>query len=233
MQHHPHVPHRCALVIMTRVPIAGKTKTRLISQNISASQAAKVHQCFLKELALTLHKLPTFITPYLYISDEGPPDIVQALFPSDMPMLQQPQGHLGERMQHAFIQLLAQGFEQVILIGSDIPQVQVCDITEASSALQQHDLVYGPTTDGGYYLIGMKAPLELPFSSTIQWGTPSAFQDSLTSLQNTYSVALIRTQYDIDTKEDLAQLYQDTHNSQQCSHLRTYITQHLRDALYD
>ncbi len=224
---------RCALIVMTRVPIPGKTKTRLISSKISASQAADLHYRFLQDLNLSLQNQQATFDLTLFIGDEGPKENLLQIFKSQRSLLMQPQGDLGFRMGYAFETHFRDHYDKVVLIGSDIPQIAMSDINLAFEALDQHDLVFGPTTDGGYYLIGMKEPLQLPFSNKIQWGTSSAFTDSIRQLQDHYRVTQIRSLFDIDNPEDLVKLYETTKDCDLCFNTRVYIEQHLTGLFHE
>ena len=104
----------------------------------------------------------------------------------------QPFGTLGERMFNAF-EAGAQ-----VLIGSDIPSMTSSYISTAFQQLQDHDVVIGPTEDGGYCLIGMNKPCRSLFVD-IEWGEPTVLQETLTRGQEVnLSVALLPMLWDVD-----------------------------------
>jgi hypothetical protein len=90
---------------------------------------------------------------------------------------QQSPGDLGERMKAAFLQAFRQGAQQVVLHGTDIPGLTIQHIDEAFDALKSHDLVLGPSTDGGYWLIGLKKPADL--FDRMEWGASSIFDKTV------------------------------------------------------
>lgn len=108
---------------------------------------------------------------------------------------------LGDRMYHAFAWAFAQGAKKVCIIGSDLASFQVSDLQEAFSALSDNEVVWGPATDGGYYLLGLQQPEPLLFSD-LPWSQPTLLQRSQQRLPNHRHYCL-RTQNDIDTLADL------------------------------
>jgi hypothetical protein len=111
-------------------------------------------------------------------------------------------GDLGVRMTRPF-RLLPPG--PVVLVGSDIPAMQAHHIARAFRLLGRHDVVFGPASDGGFWLIGARRvkPLPRALFRGARWSTPHALADSLASLPPAYSVALADTLDDVD---DLAGL---------------------------
>ncbi len=147
---------------------------------------------------------------------------IQTWLGSDIPLARQQGNDLGERMQYAFEQTWQQGTEKVLLIGSDCPGMNPSIITSGLDYLQQHDLVLGPASDGGYYLIGLSARLgerehgkhDLAcLFQDINWGTDQVLAQTLTQAhKNNFSFALLPQLHDIDRPEDLVHLnyYTDT-----------------------
>ena len=114
---------------------------------------------------------------------------------------QQKGEHLGERMQNAFQELFDLGHEKVVIIGSDLYDLDAKYIEEAYQKLDTHDAVIGPALDGGYYLFGMKKVLPNVFNQK-DWGTETVFEDTLKDLEN-YNIHLTKALNDIDTFEDI------------------------------
>ena len=112
---------------------------------------------------------------------------------------------LGERMQNAFLAAFAEGFRNVVLIGTDFPDLPVEIIEEAAKALASLDAVVGPAMDGGYYLIGFNSsrfPVEV--FKDIEWGTPTVFERTMDVLRRCgYNWRVLPHWRDIDTYEDL------------------------------
>ena len=110
---------------------------------------------------------------------------------------------LGQRMQNAFNVAFNQGYNRVVLIGSDLPDLEANDVETAFNTLLTHKTVFGPAVDGGYYLIGLSSQLPCVFNNK-PWSQPSLLKETLQELQtNTISYKLLRYLNDIDTFEDL------------------------------
>jgi hypothetical protein len=110
---------------------------------------------------------------------------------------------LGEKMQHAFQQGFDQGYENIILIGSDLPNISKEIIDSGFKSLANDDVVLGPAEDGGYYLIGMSNMNPSIFEDK-PWSQSTLLEVTLNQLkEQKASVGLIQTLNDIDTFEDL------------------------------
>lgn len=110
---------------------------------------------------------------------------------------------IGERMNNAF-ELLLKHYHKVVLIGSDLPDISATLIEEAFTKLDAYDVVIGPAKDGGYYLIGLKAPKPTLFTS-IEFSTSKVFEHTLMLAEaEKIKVAILKTLRDVDTLEDLA-----------------------------
>jgi rSAM/selenodomain-associated transferase 1 len=109
---------------------------------------------------------------------------------------------LGERMAHAFARSFESGMEKVVLIGTDCPTLQPQHLNQAFEALTHSDLVLGPATDGGYYLIGMKRKADYLFEG-ISWSTSEVLSQTLAvATAHGLHFTLLDELSDIDTRED-------------------------------
>ena len=104
-------------------------------------------------------------------------------------------------MQYAFEEGFKDGYEQIIIIGSDLFDLSQQDIETAFASLKNNDYVIGPAEDGGYYLLGMKHMKEALFQNK-NWGTSSVLKDTLTNLEQE-SLHLLPQRNDIDYYEDI------------------------------
>ena len=110
---------------------------------------------------------------------------------------------LGARMRNAFIDGFNDGFESIVLIGSDLPDLSKDVINNGFLALKNQDVVFGPAEDGGYYLIGMNQLFSTVFYDK-PWSDPNLLKITLKELEkNSINYSLIQTLNDIDTIEDL------------------------------
>ncbi len=110
---------------------------------------------------------------------------------------------LGEKMQNAFKNGFNKGYEKIILIGSDLPDLTSEIIAESFFALDKAETVFGPAEDGGYYLVGMKKPHKFIFENK-PWSESCLLEKTLSELsEKDVSTVLLKTLNDIDTFEDL------------------------------
>jgi len=220
-----------ALVIMTRIPVPNRTKTRLLTI-LSPEECAGIHRSFLRDIVETSSELDRDTDIYLFYGDEGPLGIIEDIIPKNIATLPQKGRDLGEKMRNIFAELFDKGYDEVVLMGSDIPEVSAGDLNEAFNNLTAKDIVFGPTLDGGYYLVGMKKLHEIIFTPVIKWGTPQVFQETIDLLgKNGVNVGLIKTHEDIDTKEDLKEFWNRIKDSRCCKNTRRYICEDIRERL--
>ena len=105
-------------------------------------------------------------------------------------------GDLGNRMRHA---IAAAPPGPVVLIGGDIPAIEVHHIAAAFRLLGRHDLVFGPADDGGFWLIGARRRPSLPrLFSAVRWSSPDALADTLAGLPAGVTVGFVETLADVD-----------------------------------
>jgi rSAM/selenodomain-associated transferase 1 len=116
----------------------------------------------------------------------------------------QPSGDLGRRLEEAFATSFAAGAAAAVAIGTDCPDLTPEIIAEAGAALADVDLVLGPATDGGYYLIGLRTPAP-PLFREVAWGQTSVLAETLDRAAAIgLSHRLLRTLADVDRPEDLS-----------------------------
>jgi uncharacterized protein len=109
---------------------------------------------------------------------------------------------LGGKMEAAFAFLFEAGYGQVVIIGSDCFELSAEIIEKAFNALEQKDVVIGPASDGGYYLLGIKKLWPFIFLNK-QWSTEHVFQQTISDLQKeNISFSELITLTDVDTEED-------------------------------
>ena len=110
---------------------------------------------------------------------------------------------LGERMKNAFNKGFADGYERIVLIGSDLPDINASHLKAGLQALKQNEVVFGPAIDGGYYLIGM-TKMNDPVFDNKPWSQPNLLKLTLSELeQKNISYTLLEALNDIDTFKDL------------------------------
>lgn len=192
-----------ALIIMTRIPIPGMTKTRLM-KILTGEECAELHKCFLLDLFKMVNELREIADIYVTYTPENSLYLIQDIIPSFIDSFPQEGYELGDKMDNAIQRLLNKGYSKVILIGSDIPSLQAEDIKKAYGELENNDICLGPTNDGGYYLAGMKKRCQDIFSNHLKWGYKSVFEATVSIANNLgLKVGLTTKLSDIDEKEDI------------------------------
>jgi uncharacterized protein len=187
------------LLIFTKNPELGKCKTRL-ARSIGDEAALKIYEFLLNHTVEVTQ--PLGMNKRVYYSDEiWENDIWDSKYYSKKV---QRGNDLGQRMQEAFQQGFNDGYQKVVIIGSDLYDLETHDIEAAFQALDGHDVVIGPAHDGGYYLLGMKQMKTQLFKDK-NWGTPSVLKDTLANLQ-TERYVLLDIRNDVDVYEDIVHL---------------------------
>ena len=194
-----------ALYIIAKAPRAGLAKTRL-GRAVGDEAAIVLYRAFLRDLAARFAKAPFDCGWYV-----TPPDAWDDISPlvdwggREMKILFQGEGDLGERQREFFRGAVARGEERVVLIASDSPQLSVEVVERAFRELGRHDLVFGPTYDGGYYLIGMRGFRDVFRGVAMSIGTELERIVAAAELAG-LSVGRVETTFDVDEVGDLEHL---------------------------
>ncbi|MDE3742897.1 TIGR04282 family arsenosugar biosynthesis glycosyltransferase [Maribacter polysaccharolyticus] len=184
------------LLIFTRNPVLGKCKTRLAAK-VGDQVALDIYTDLLHHTASITKDLP--VHKQVFYSEEiWENDLWDNLIYDKRP---QQGSDLGERMANAFLDGFENAFERIIIIGSDMYDLERIDLANAFKALHENDYVIGPATDGGYYLLGMKSYNDKIFKNKA-WGTNKVFEDTMNDMTND-KVFLLETKNDIDHYEDI------------------------------
>ncbi|MBT8153217.1 TIGR04282 family arsenosugar biosynthesis glycosyltransferase [Epibacterium ulvae] len=185
------------LVVMIKEPRPGRVKTRL-GRDIGLVSSA---WWFRHHSADLLRRLRD---PRWRIILATAPDtaVSSRVWPADLDRITQGTGDLGQRMTRMLKSAAKTG--PVCLIGADIPGIQRAHIARAFGALGDHDAVFGPAPDGGFWLVGARHPKRLPRGAFAgaRWSSIYALSDSLDTLHG-QRIALVDTLADVDTVEDL------------------------------
>lgn len=184
------------LLIFTRNPELGKVKTRL-AKTVGDEAALNIYKFLLNHTKEVTQNLSCDKALY-YSVKVRENDIWDSSIYQKHTQLGD---DLGIRMQNAFQQAFDKSYEKVLIIGSDLFDLQEKHINQAFEKLNSNDVVIGPAEDGGYYLLGMKKLHPTIFQNK-QWGTATVRKDTLNDLQNE-SVHLLETLNDVDVFEDI------------------------------
>ncbi len=189
--------HKLKLILFTRFPEPGKTKTRLIP-HLGAEGAAQLQKEMVEHTLKQARKIGSGIeVRYTGGSLEKMRDWLGA----DLEYAEQGGGDLGERMERAFSEHFERGGERVVLIGSDCPSNDWENMDAAFQALEKSECVLGPALDGGYYLIGLNQPLPHLFSG-IEWGGENVLKQTCAAAASS-SVKLLKLLDDVDLPEEI------------------------------
>lgn len=195
---------------MARYPTPGQTKTRL-ARTLGDNDTVHLYRAFLTDL-IEHHADQAYTFCWTYTpSDVDYRSLIETLAHSvsapveNMRYFPQQGAGLGERLHYAFHWTHDQGYQYTFVIGSDSPQIRAETIAHARAALDEVDVVLGPSDDGGYYLLGMKRPYDV--FSTIPMSTPHVTEMTIEAAQRQgLRVQTIETLFDVDEMPDLQRL---------------------------
>lgn len=194
---------RECLIIFTRYPEPGKTKTRLIPL-LGAEGAARFQRQMTEQTLAQVKELKAFrpLSVEVHFAG-GNQQLMQDWLGSDIIYRQQSQGDLGRRMALAFKESFSAGMTSVVIIGTDCPDLNAQLMVKAFHALEQNDLVLGPALDGGYYLIGLRRLIPELFTG-ISWSTAEVLEQTISIAERLMqAIAFLPLLNDIDRPEDL------------------------------
>jgi len=209
------MPQDCRerLIIFTRYPEPGTTKTRMIPE-LGAAGAADLQRRMTEHMVSRVAKLIDMRHLPVEIRFEGgDKNLMAAWLGHGFSYCPQGKGDIGLRMGRALADAFRQGFETVVIIGSDIPDITTDIMQHAFELLKHIDLVLGPAGDGGYYLIGVHRNTfrhwDPQLFSDISWGTESVLPQTLRIAERLgLDYSLLDTLNDVDRPEDLSVWYQ-------------------------
>ena len=187
-----------AILLFTKNPELGKVKTRL-AKSIGNERALEIYKKLLTHTQSIAS--PIDADKFVFYSDSINNDDQWSA--TDYYKKLQFNGDLGQRMAAAFEEVFSLGYQSVCIIGSDCFELNSAIISDAFSKLENHDVVIGPTYDGGYYLLGMKLLHETLFQNK-SWSTDTVFSDTIRDFDtlSLSSYSLIKLS-DIDEEKDL------------------------------
>ena len=202
-----------ALVIFAKAPIPGQVKTRLCPP-LTLDEAASLHGSFVLDALERSRDANEYgsVTVERFLACAPPADHVFFKIMEErhrVRLLRQTGDDLGARMDHAFKEVFALGYQRALLAGTDVPSLPASYYGQAFSLLSDHDLVLGPSLDGGYYLIGLKQPVPDLFMG-IPWSTDQVCSMTRAKAETLgLKTALLPTWRDVDTIDDLVALIEE------------------------
>lgn len=192
--------NKAALIIFQKNAQLGKVKTRL-AVSIGDQKALEVYQWLTDYTHQQVKGLK--VDKFLFYSDFIPAQLDQDLDGYHFEI--QSGDTLGERMSNAFAFLFSKGYKSVVIMGTDCPYLKTEDLNKAFTDLSNTDLVIGPASDGGYYLLGMRQFFSEIFKN-ISWSTSNVLEQTLDQADSLgIDYEFLKILSDIDTLEDWQQ----------------------------
>lgn len=192
---------RGTLIIFLKAPVAGRVKTRL-ARGIGAARAAALFRVMAANTIAGASR-----GDWRTILAVDPPSAMAGfnnIWPRKFDRLAQSKGDLGDRMRAAFAAAPA---GPVVIIGADAPALRARHIRRAFDALAGHDAVFGPSEDGGYWLIGLARRRAAPgLFRDVRWSSAHALEDTIASLPKGFRMVCIDRLRDLDDAGDLGAL---------------------------
>ena len=188
-----------AVILFARDPILGQVKTRL-SPALDDETILKLYTCFVEDSLEKIRQVDN-AKCFVGISPDNRSGFFEGIDIFGVSLFAQRGKDLGDKMRQAFVDRFAEGYKKVVIIGSDSPSLPVSYINKALAS--EKDLVLGPSTDGGYYLIAMSGKVSEVFSG-VAWGTKHVLDETLKKLKGARtSLELLPIWYDVDSPDDL------------------------------
>jgi rSAM/selenodomain-associated transferase 1 len=202
------------VIVFLRAPELGRVKSRLAA-TVGPIQALAIYR---ELLDITLTTLRTHPKVELRVTPDTAATGWEPLLQPEWRRTPQGAGDLGERLQRAVQEAFAREPTPVVLFGCDCPELTEDDLIEAGRLLATRDVVFGPATDGGYWLIGLKRPVPALFRG-ISWGTSRVLDQSLDIAQRLgLKWDLLRGLADIDTEADWRAWQARSHRGARAAH---------------
>jgi rSAM/selenodomain-associated transferase 1 len=206
------VPAHCAMAVMGKASAPGRTKTRLVPP-LSAADAAHLNTAFLKDTVGNLLRagLETQIEPYVAFGPTGSEPFFRACLPARVSLIECSLPSFGDCLDKAIRQLLQRGHAAACVLNADSPSLPTRILVQAARALEQRSdgLVIGPSTDGGYYLLGVNRSRRRLFEE-IDWSTPRVFEQTMQrAAELGLRVTILEPWYDVDDSAGLCRLRDD------------------------
>ena len=198
------VEPRSVVAVFAKRPVPGGVKTRL-TPPLTPDQAARLYWAFTQDTWTRLERWGG--AELMLFADE--PWEGFAAFTGAVEI--QSSGDLGMRMYSCFKRVQSLNFERSLIVGTDSPTLPLARLDEALAALDSPDsAVLGPTSDGGYYLVGCREPRKGMFEE-VAWSAETTLEDTRRAFERVgYRTALLASWWDVDEPADLARLRRDS-----------------------
>jgi rSAM/selenodomain-associated transferase 1 len=204
---------RIGLGLMCKPPQAGTSKTRLAAY-VGADRAAVLAAAFLADAVATIEAAArdSDVSLFAFFKPPGAEDLLRQFVPATIPLVLQDGPDLGAAMFGALWHMLGTCPDGAILIGSDLPTLPAAHVIKAARRLRmmQDGAVFGPASDGGYYLVGIKSARQAPLFQNMTWSTATVMNETRRrAAEHGIAVEDVPEWYDVDDGPSLARLEDD------------------------
>jgi rSAM/selenodomain-associated transferase 1 len=203
----------CGIAFMAKASTPGRAKTRLVPP-LTFDEAADLNTAFLQDVADNLiqaaRRAPAHDAIFGYAAF-GPPssaDFFRRILPPTIRLIEAWLPNFGDCLFHTIGEILARGHESAVVLNSDSPTLPTAFLVETAAALARPGdrAVLGPSTDGGYYLLGLKSPHRRMFQD-ITWSTERVAEETLARAREIgVEVHMLPAWYDVDDIDSLRRL---------------------------
>ena len=204
--------HSCGIAVMAKASAPGRTKTRLVPP-LTGQEAAAFNTAFLQDISANMLAAGKVrrIQPYMAYGPPGPDSVAffRNALPGEVGLLEAWWPDFGDCLYGAIDQLLTLGHASAVVLNSDSPTLPTSLLVETAEVLSHPGdrAVLGPSTDGGYYLLGLKARHRRLFEE-VTWSTDQVAEQTLArAAEIGLSVHLLPAWYDVDDAQSLSVLY--------------------------
>lgn len=191
----------CLGIAMLKAPVAGKVKTRL-ARDVGEATALSVYRGLAK---WQVQQMPARWEREIRFSPDDAGEAMREWLGDGYLYRRQGYGDLGRRMERGTLAGFRRGYDKVIVVGADCPSLDGKALEEAARALDDCRCVVGPTSDGGYYLIGLRPPLLPALFRGMSWSTREVFRETARRLDEAeIAWRALEQRDDIDDGADLS-----------------------------
>ncbi len=215
---------QCAIAVMGKASAPGRTKTRLVPP-LSGEDAARLNTAFLQDAIgnIIAAGRETDIAPYVAYGPAGTEPFFRACLPAQIDLIECCLPNFGDCLRHALTVMLARGHAAACVLNADSPTLPTQYLIEAARTLasEPDHIVIGPSTDGGYYLLGLTQVHSHLFTD-IEWSSPRVCEQTRQrAAEAGLPVTLLEPWYDVDDAAALRQLEADLANADAGSDARS------------
>jgi uncharacterized protein len=192
-----------SVIIFAKYPEEGKVKTRL-AKSFGYEFAAGFYRAMTDHLLNVCRTLPEQdFSLDLFYNDLTKTEQINKINGNRFVIHLQEGNNLGEKMKNAFHLQFKKGFKKIVIIGTDCPEINADILLKSFEELSNSDIVIGPSSDGGYYLLGMKMQHPFLFEG-IEWSSDRVLSETLVKIKEKNLILFQLPELnDIDTEEDL------------------------------